>query len=78
MKTAISIPDEVFEAAEQLARGLGMSRSQLYSTAVADYVEHHHASDTTAKLDSLYSHERSALDQDIQDLQASSLPEGDW
>jgi len=39
MKTAISIPDPVFEAAEQLARRLGKSRSQLYSEAVAQYLE---------------------------------------
>jgi predicted transcriptional regulator len=38
MKTAISIPDEVFKKAEQLARRLGMSRSQLYREAVEDYV----------------------------------------
>lgn len=38
MKMAISIPDEVFKKAEQLARRLGMSRSQLYREAVEDYV----------------------------------------
>jgi hypothetical protein len=30
MKIAISVPDEVFEAGEHLARQLGLSRSQLY------------------------------------------------
>jgi len=38
MKTAISIPDEVFKRAEKLARRLRMSRSQLYSQAVEKYV----------------------------------------
>ena len=41
MKTAISIPDTVYEHAEQLARRLGKSRSQLYSEAVAEYVARH-------------------------------------
>ncbi len=41
MKTAISIPDTVFEYAEQLARRLGKSRSQLYSEAVAEYLARH-------------------------------------
>ena len=39
MKTAISIPDEIFKRAERLARRLGISRSQLYAHAVEDYVK---------------------------------------
>ena len=38
MKTAISIPDKVFEEAERLAKRQKKSRSQLYSDAVAEYV----------------------------------------
>ena len=38
MKTAISIPDDVFREADRLARRLKKSRSQLYSEAVAEYV----------------------------------------
>lgn len=38
MKTAISIPDDLFEAAERLARKLGKARSQLYAEAVAEYL----------------------------------------
>jgi metal-responsive CopG/Arc/MetJ family transcriptional regulator len=34
METAVSIPDEVFEAAEQLARRRNMSRSELYTAAL--------------------------------------------
>lgn len=41
MKTAISIPDEVFERAESLARRTKKSRSQLYSDAVREYVSRH-------------------------------------
>ncbi|MEM6753148.1 MAG: ChpI protein, partial [Cyanobacteria bacterium P01_C01_bin.38] len=33
MKTAISIPDPLFEAAEQFAKRLGLSRSELYAMA---------------------------------------------
>jgi predicted DNA-binding protein len=36
MKTAISLPDEVFESAEQLAKRLGKSRSELYALAIND------------------------------------------
>lgn len=38
MKTAISIPDDIFEEAERLARRLGKSRSELYRDALAEYV----------------------------------------
>jgi len=35
MKTAISLPDKLFESADALARRLGLSRSQLVATALA-------------------------------------------
>ncbi len=41
MKTAISIPDEVFEDAERLAGRLQTSRSQLYARALAEFVARH-------------------------------------
>ena len=41
MKTAISIPDDVFEEAERLARRMGKSRSRLYQHALAEYVARH-------------------------------------
>lgn len=39
MKTAISIPDEVFAEAERVARRLGMSRSELFTKAVQAYLQ---------------------------------------
>jgi metal-responsive CopG/Arc/MetJ family transcriptional regulator len=41
MKTAVSIPDDVFEEAERLATELRTSRSQLYSRALREYVAKH-------------------------------------
>ena len=41
MKTAISIPDDVFEQAERFARRVRKSRSQVYSEAVKEYVARH-------------------------------------
>ncbi len=78
MKTAISVPDQVFEAAENLAHRLGMSRSELYATAVSRFLEQHDSSKITATLDELYALQPSALDEDLQELQACSFPEGDW
>jgi hypothetical protein len=41
MKTAISLPDEVFENAEKLASRLNVSRSELYARALQDFVRQH-------------------------------------
>ena len=51
MKTAISIPNDVFEDAEKLARALEKSRSQLYSHALREYVARHAADRVTEALD---------------------------
>ncbi len=51
MKTAISVPDDVFERAERLARRAGRSRSELYSAALREYVARHEPDDVTAMLD---------------------------
>jgi len=51
MKTAISIPDEVFAEAERLARRLKKSRSELYSHALREYVARHSPEYVTETLD---------------------------
>jgi len=51
MKTAVSIPDEVFESAERLARRTKKSRSQLFSDAVREYVARHAPDDVTDAMD---------------------------
>lgn len=53
MKTAISIPDDLFERAEQLARTLKMSRSGLYTQAVREYVARHSEDAITAALNAV-------------------------
>jgi predicted transcriptional regulator len=57
MKTAISIPNEVFDQAEALARSTHQSRSQLYSRAVREYVARHSTDSVTAALDAVLAHE---------------------
>jgi predicted transcriptional regulator len=51
MKTAISVPDAVYERAERLARRLNKSRSQLYSEALAEYLARHHPDAITKAYD---------------------------
>jgi len=78
MKTAISIPDPIFKAAEKLARRLGFSRSELYTKAVSEYIQKHRNDKVTEKLDDLYSTEVSRLDSRIQALQSDSLDKENW
>ena len=53
MKTAISIPDDLFADAERLARTLNKSRSRLYGDAVREYLARHSAERVTETLDAL-------------------------
>lgn len=78
MKTAISVPDDVFESADELAEQLGVSRSELYSTAVAEYLAKHKAEDITAKLNEVYSKEPSGLAPEIRRAQARSIGKSGW
>jgi len=78
MKTAISIPDAIFKAAEKLARRLGFSRSELYTKAVIEYLRKYQNEDVTKKLDEIYDRESPGLDPFIQALQSASFDEDDW
>ena len=51
MKTAVSIPDDVFEDAERLATELKTSRSRLYSRALAEFVARHSPDRLTEAMD---------------------------
>jgi metal-responsive CopG/Arc/MetJ family transcriptional regulator len=78
MKTAISIPDVIFEAAEKIARRLGVSRSQLYTTAVSDFIREHQNDGVTEKLNEIYTNEPSNLDPISHTLQYASLEKNEW
>ncbi len=78
MKTAISIPDRIFLAAESLAKQLGISRSELFVKAVEAYIEAHKHEGLREALDVVYSEESSTLDQALAQMQWASFPKGDW
>ena len=80
MKTAISIPDPIFESAEKLAKRLGVSRSQLYSDAVGALIEKYRYNGVTEQLDAVYetNPESSSLDRDIELLQSQALNRDEW
>jgi metal-responsive CopG/Arc/MetJ family transcriptional regulator len=80
MKTAISIPDSIFQAAEQLAKRKGLSRSELYAQAVSAYVSSHRHDDVTELLNQVYSPEgeNSQVEPAILALQRRSLSKETW
>ena len=78
MKTAISLPDDLFKAAESLAGRLGVSRSRLYATALEDYIARHQARRVSERLDAVYSAEQSSLDPSFNDVQAKVLKRSEW
>ena len=78
MKVALSIPDELFDAAEIVVKRLGVSRSRLYATALADFVAKHQSGKVTARLNAVYASEESRLDGVTRRLQARSLPRDQW
>ena len=74
----ISIPEELFESAEEFARGRGMPRSELYATALRHYLGEYRSEMITARLDEIYDADSVEMDPAIARLQARSLPEDDW
>ncbi len=77
MKTAVSIPDDLFEDADRLARRLGHSRSQLYSRALRDFVARHEPSSVTAALDAVVA-EESAVDAFVARAGRHAVERSDW
>jgi metal-responsive CopG/Arc/MetJ family transcriptional regulator len=78
MKTAVSLPDLLFEAADGLAQKLGISRSELYARALAAFLRAHDRSGITQDLDRVYAEEDSALDPALARLQSAALSRDDW
>lgn len=54
MKIAVSIPDPLFHAADQLARARKLSRSQLYATALEALLASQDDAEITERLDAIY------------------------
>ena len=68
MKTAISLPDTLFEKAEKTARYMGISRSRLFVMALEDYIIRHNGETITKKLNEVY--DKVKPDEFARDLDA--------
>ena len=78
MKTAVSLPDPLFEEADGLAQKLGISRSELYARALAAFLRTYDKSGVTQALDRVYAEEDSSLDPALARLQGAALSRDDW
>ena len=78
MKTAISIPDDIFASADRLAKRLQMSRSELYARAVKRYVAECRHTGVKEKLDEVYAFAADSVDPTVLNAQAASIPMEEW
>lgn len=73
MKTAISLPDPLFEEAERVAARLGLSRSELYARAITRFVREQSGDAITEAINRVVQKLPPALDPVLVRLQAASL-----
>lgn len=78
MKTAVSLPDELFRMAEATARRLRVSRSELYARAIAEFLKGQQENSITERLNHVYSGRAAKLDSGLHRAQRKSLARDDW
>ena len=78
MKTAVSIPDDVFKGAERLARRTKKSRSQLFSDALREYVARHAEDEVTAAMDRVCAELGEPTDQFVSLSALRTLERVEW
>jgi metal-responsive CopG/Arc/MetJ family transcriptional regulator len=78
MKTAISVPNDLFESADQLARQLGITRSQLYVNALREYVATRRHQGLTEQINAVCDKLDTSLAPDSRKAQANILLREAW
>lgn len=78
MKTAVSIPDEVFEKVERLARRAGRSRSEVFSAALAEYVARHAPDEVTEAMDRVMADVGDEVDTFVSAASRQVLEHTEW
>jgi metal-responsive CopG/Arc/MetJ family transcriptional regulator len=73
VKTAVSVPDDLFRLAEVAARRLRVSRSQLYATAISEFLNRQQGGAVTERLNEVYSHRPAKVDSALHRAQLRSL-----
>jgi hypothetical protein len=78
VKTAVSMPDDLFNQAEAAARRLGVSRSELYAKAIAEYLKRQQDNTVTERLNQVYAGQTAKLDSGLHRAQLKSLEKEVW
>ena len=78
MKTAVSIPDDVFEGAERLARRTNRSRSRLFSDALKEYLARHTPDKVTEAMNSALAQIGEAQDSFVSSAARTALEQSEW
>ena len=73
MKTAVSLPDEVFQAAERLARERGLTRSSLYAQALEAFLEANEIDPLTEAINQVADRVDTRLEPGLKRLQEATL-----
>jgi predicted transcriptional regulator len=78
VKTAVSLPDELFRQAEMIAKRLCVSRSRLYAQALEHFLTRSTSESVTDQLNAVYSEARVEVDPGLQRTQTKVLQQGPW
>ena len=78
MKTAISLPDHIFRAAERHARRARKSRSQLYAEAIAEYLARHAPEEVTEAMNRVVDEFTDAADPFVAAAGRRVLEDTSW
>lgn len=78
MKTVISLPDPLFESAGAIAAEMGISRSQLYATAIREFVEARKRNGITKSLNRVYEKVDQTPDPILEALHLATLTREPW
>ena len=79
VKIAVSVPDALYERAEEVAARLGLKRSQLYARAVEEFLLAHDEDVVTAALDALAGDATSSgAERSARAVGQALIDSGDW
>jgi metal-responsive CopG/Arc/MetJ family transcriptional regulator len=78
MKTAISIPDDLFEGAERLARRTKKSRSRLFRDALKEYLARHTPDQVTEAMNNALAEIGAPKDEFVSSASQRILEQSEW
>jgi len=78
VKTTVTLPYDLFRKADATARSLRISRSQLYATAISEFLERKRTGAITTRLNDVYSRGAAKVDPVLHRAQLRSIDNHSW